>query len=925
MSHAVVAFSYRARQELVAHLAPRYCEASGAQKTMLLDSFIEMTGYARKYAIQLLNREPQTGKLAILRPRLPIYGPEVQQALFLAWRAALYICPKRLVPFLPTFLPFLEQHGRVHLDEEQRRLLLTMSAATAERFLRTQRKPTPRGLSTTKAGNLLKHQIPIRTFAGWENTHPGFLEADLVAHCGGHIEGSYLYTLTLTDVATGWTECLPLLARTSDQVLKALERARTLFPFPILGLDTDNGSEFINEELFAYCEREHLTFTRGRPEQKNDQCYVEEKNRSVVRHMVGYDRLMGEHACGQLAELYRALHLYVNCFQPSMKLVSKHQEGDRVRCVYDPAKTPLQRLLLSEVLPASKKRELREIVQKLDPLGLAEHVEQLQDAVLCCAVPSTSFGSSSNAASLLRFSVESSLSEPGPGSSAEPDPVATLSTTLPHWQERTPFLNWQRSSTNPFADERERILSWVREHPERSTRDLFEELLHLFPERYQASQYPALQRVVRKIRAHQRRQAEESWPIEIIHGPEPCSHAPEQNSHQEPDPGDEVPRVALSCSPILSLQAPQEAPSFPGPVAAEEEETSLPDSAIGPREPFTSAQVSRHQQAAHVFSPPLAGSPEAFSALPIELAIQLFLQERRTAGREGKTLEWHQTALRSFQQYFAHQDTSFLEAMAPAVVRDWLTRLRSEPSETGTVLSASTINAYARSARAFCAFLVRQGYLERTPFVKGTVPKATSQLTHMITPEEFEHLLGACGPSGELMDHAAARNRALLWLFWETGLLVTQVCALHLWDVDRGQGQVRVQGPDATERWVPLGASGLRHLLWYLDHARLIEANAETGGGALFLSEKRRPLTPNAVTLLFLRLSSRAEMSGKRVTPSLLRDTFAVRYLQLGGHPNMLQKLLGMTSRAALKRYRDAARSLPHQTRAPSVPKNPLV
>ena len=297
---------------------------------MLLDSFIEMTGYARKYAIQMLNREPQ-GKLAILRPRLPIYGPEVQQALFLAWRAALYICPKRLVPFLPFLVPSLEQCGRLWLNAEQRRQLLAMSSATAERFLRTQRKPTPRGLSTTKAGTLLKQQIPIRTFAGWENTRPGFLEADLVAHCGGHIEGSYLYTLTLTDVATGWTECLPLLARTSDQVLKALERARTLFPFPILGLDTDNGSEFINEELFAYCEREHLTFTRGRPEQKNDQCFVEEKNRSVVRHMVGYDRLVGEHACGQLAELYRALHLYVNCFQPSMKPVSKHQEGDRVR------------------------------------------------------------------------------------------------------------------------------------------------------------------------------------------------------------------------------------------------------------------------------------------------------------------------------------------------------------------------------------------------------------------------------------------------------------------------------------------------------------------------------------------------------------------------------------------------------------------
>ncbi|HEU5378326.1 MAG TPA: tyrosine-type recombinase/integrase [Ktedonobacteraceae bacterium] len=920
MSDATMAFSYRARQELVAHLAPRYREAKGAHKTMLLDAFIEMTGYARKYAISLLNRESQEGKLAIVRPRLPTYGPEVQQALFLAWRAALYICPKRLVPFLPTLLPSLEQHGRLHLDDEQRRRLLSMSAATAERLLRTPRTPTLRGLSTTKAGKLLKHQIPIRTFAGWENTQPGFLEADLVAHCGGHIAGSYLYTLTLTDVATGWTECLPLLARTSDQVLHALERARTLFPFPILGLDTDNGSEFINEELFAYCERAHLTFTRGRPEQKNDQCFVEEKNRSVVRHLVGYDRLVGEHACRQLAELYRALHLYVNCFQPSMKLVAKQQEGDRVRCVYDPAKTPLQRLLLSGVLPASRQQKLSEIVQRLDPLALVEQVERLQHAVFRCAVPSPSFGSHSTAASLLRFSVEPSSSEPGPARSAESDPAAILSTAPPQMPERTLFLNWQRSSTNPFADEREQILVWVCAHPERSTRDLFEELQRLFPGRYQESQYPALQRIVRKIRAHQRKQAEEPWPIELIHGPESGSHAREPDAHQEADPGDTVSGAALS-SPLLSLQTPEEAPSFPGPIAVEEEETNLPDSAIRPGEPDTSSPVE-HPHRATPTSPPLESRHPAFAVLTIDQAIQSFLQERHTAGREDKTLIWHQTALRSFQQSLAHQEIRVLEAMTPAVVRSWLAGLCSEPLETGAVRTVSTINAYARSARAFCHWLVRKGMLARTPFVKGTVPRATAHLTQIIQLEEFEQLLEACGLAGELMDHATARNRALLWLFWETGLLITEVCCLHLADVDREQGQVRIQGPGAPERWVPLGANGLQHLLWYLDQTRLIEAKAETGGGALFLSEKRQPLTSNAITLLLRRLSQRIGITRKGITASLLRDTFAVRYLQQGGHPKTLQMLLGFANKAALKRYQEAARSLPHNSSAPGAPEN---
>ncbi len=261
----MVVRSYRARREIVAQIAPCYREASLARKRMMLNFLVEMTGYARKYAIGLLNQETP-GPPTIRRPRQPRYGSEVQQALFVAWKATRYICAKRLIPFLPKLLPYLERKGRLQLNEEQRQQLLEMSSATAERFLRTQRKPAPRGLSTTKAGTLLKHQIPICTFAGWEDVQPGFLEADLVAHCGGYTQGSYLYTLTLTDVATGWTECLPLLARTADLVAAALNRARTLFPFPILGIDTDNGAEFINADVMTHCEREQLTFTRGRPE-----------------------------------------------------------------------------------------------------------------------------------------------------------------------------------------------------------------------------------------------------------------------------------------------------------------------------------------------------------------------------------------------------------------------------------------------------------------------------------------------------------------------------------------------------------------------------------------------------------------------------------------------------------------------------------
>src|SRR5206468_10923538 len=245
-------------------------------------AFMATTGYVRKYARWLLNHAEEV-RQTHGRSQLCKYGPEVQHALFLAWHAANRICAKRLIPFLPTLIEALERHEHLHISEEFRRQQLSMSAATADRLLRSQRKMGQRGLSTTRAGTLLKQQIPIRTFEEWKETQPGFLEADLVAHCGTDIEGGYMYTLTLTDVATGWTECLPLLYRSQEAVLAALQRARTLFPFPILGIDTDNGGEFINDAVITYCEQEQISSTRGRPYVKNDQCFVEQKNGAIVR------------------------------------------------------------------------------------------------------------------------------------------------------------------------------------------------------------------------------------------------------------------------------------------------------------------------------------------------------------------------------------------------------------------------------------------------------------------------------------------------------------------------------------------------------------------------------------------------------------------------------------------------------------------
>ncbi len=285
--------SFRSKRELLLQIAPRYREASPALKTVILDEFVAATGYARKYAIRLL-RHPVAPKLTIERPRPPHYGPEVQQALHLAWTAANHICAKRLIPFLPTLVESLERHGHLQLSEECRMQLLSISPATADRILRPYRKQERHGVSTTRSGTLLKKQIPVRTFQDWNETTPGFLEADLVAHCGTQADGSYLYTLTLTDIVTGWTECLPLLGRGESAVVAALKRAQQLLPFPILGIDTDNGGEFINVELLAFCEQAQITFTRGRPRKSNDQCYVEQKNGQIVRQVVGYDRFTGE-------------------------------------------------------------------------------------------------------------------------------------------------------------------------------------------------------------------------------------------------------------------------------------------------------------------------------------------------------------------------------------------------------------------------------------------------------------------------------------------------------------------------------------------------------------------------------------------------------------------------------------------------------
>jgi hypothetical protein len=301
--------SQTACHELVSSLGPRYSEACWDDQRRILDEFTAATGYHRKYAIAVLNHPPEERSNPIRRPRGQRYDAEVQAALVHLWDAAGGICGKRLVPFLPTLLEALERHGHLQLSAAVRAHLLSMSAATVDRLTRTVRHSHRGGETKTRCGGgLLKHQIPVRTFAEWDEP-PGFCEVDLVLHCGRSLVGSSLQSLVVTDVASGWTECAALWVREQSLVVEAVKGLRQRLPIPLGGLDTDNGSEFINASLIDFCRTEGIVLTRARPYKKNDQCFIEQKNGAVVRRWVGYDRYEGLDACTLLAELYAVLRL----------------------------------------------------------------------------------------------------------------------------------------------------------------------------------------------------------------------------------------------------------------------------------------------------------------------------------------------------------------------------------------------------------------------------------------------------------------------------------------------------------------------------------------------------------------------------------------------------------------------------------------
>jgi transposase InsO family protein len=372
----------RERYELAVELGWSYQQAGRKERGRILDAFCLATGYSRKHALRVLRGTHRRRRHGVPRARRRRYSFEFQQALKVLWEASDYICAERLRPFLRPLSLLLMRHGQLEVTPELEKQLRMVSTSTVERNLRQLRREHrdlfERRMSQTKPATLLRHEVPIVVGQWKELDRPGYLEVDSVAHNGGSVVGKWIWTISVTDLCTGWSERVPVMGRNQEPVLEAMQRIRQQLPFPLLGIHPDNGAEFINRRLINWCRDEGIQISRSRPFHKNDNAHIEQKNWTLVRRLIGYQRLDTTWQLNWLDEFYtELLRPYNNCFQPVMKLVGKEHRADgRPRRRYDTPTTPLERVLASGSADLARVRPLVELYRSVSPLTLKRQIDR---------------------------------------------------------------------------------------------------------------------------------------------------------------------------------------------------------------------------------------------------------------------------------------------------------------------------------------------------------------------------------------------------------------------------------------------------------------------------------------------------------------------------------------------------------------------
>lgn len=357
-----------------------YKKASKKQRGLILTEVVSLTSYHRKHAGRLLNNPPSRKKFKRYRPsKYMIILPLLKKL----WTASNFSCGTILVPAIPEILESLLRFKEIRASKKDEKLLLKISSATVDRLLKADRKRLEiKGRSGTKPGTLLKHQIPVRIFTPWNEEIPGFLEIDLVAHCGESLVDTYINTLDAVDIATTWTEKQACMGKSERVTIEAFEEMEKRFPFRVLGVDSDNGSEFINWHFLRMAQRKQITFTRSRAYRSNDQAHVEQKNFSTVRKIIGYRRLETEKQLKILNQIYRLLSDYLNFFIPTLKLVRKEHIGSKVKRIYDRPKTPIIRVLEHPGIDENTKLALKNKYLTLNPAELLRGINRLTNKLL---------------------------------------------------------------------------------------------------------------------------------------------------------------------------------------------------------------------------------------------------------------------------------------------------------------------------------------------------------------------------------------------------------------------------------------------------------------------------------------------------------------------------------------------------------------